>query len=570
MKRAAFFFCLLLAGLSCKTSGKLADPSQSASEGSGISSIDLDPQKIDDLTVLGKVWGFLKYYHPAVADGKYDWDRELFKILPAVLECKTTEKRNKILSAWIDQLGKVKAGSPEKIDSATVKTYPDLAWIDDASLGAELSAKLHEVRRARRTGENVYASPGVRAANPQFHEEAYAKPAYPDAGLRLLAVYRYWNIIQYHFPYKYLIGEDWNAVLPEFILKSVKAGSALEYQLMMRLMIVRIHDSHAGFDSGDTLMAHYYGRRIVPLQVKFIEGQATVTGYFSSEAGRRSGLKSGDVIRAINGKPVSSIVAQRKAFTWASNNAAELRNIAYDLLRTNDSILQLRCLRGDSAFEIRVKSYRPQQLRSSVPPEPDSAYKLLSPEIGYIHIGTAKRKTISEVMSSFRNTKGLIIDVRCYPSESVLYLLSAHLLPEPKTFVAITYCDYKQPGLFCFSKTIKAGGKNPDYYKGKVIILVNERTQSAAEFLSMALRTAPRATVIGSTTSGADGNVSKFTLPGGISTGISGIGIYYPNGGETQRVGIVPDIEVKPTIKGIREGRDEVLEKAIALIKVDE
>jgi len=31
-------------------------------------------------------------------------------------------------------------------------------------------------------------------------------------------------------------------------------------------------------------------------------------------------------------------------------------------------------------------------------------------------------------------------------------------------------------------------------------------------------------------------------------------------------VGIVPDIVVKPTIKGISEGRDEVLEKAIELI----
>lgn len=49
----------------------------------------------------------------------------------------------------------------------------------------------------------------------------------------------------------------------------------------------------------------------------------------------------------------------------------------------------------------------------------------------------------------------------------------------------------------------------------------------------------------------------------------SGIGVYYPDGGETQRIGIVPDIKVKPTIKGIREGRDELLEKAIEIIKDD-
>jgi C-terminal processing protease CtpA/Prc len=82
----------------------------------------------------------------------------------------------------------------------------------------------------------------------------------------------------------------------------------------------------------------------------------------------------------------------------------------------------------------------------------------------------------------------------------------------------------------------------------------------------MAFRTAPNAVVIGSTTAGADGNVSKFWLPGVASTMISGIGVYYPDGRETQRVGIVPDIEIKPTIDGIRDGRDELLEKAISII----
>jgi len=99
-----------------------------------------------------------------------------------------------------------------------------------------------------------------------------------------------------------------------------------------------------------------------------------------------------------------------------------------------------------------------------------------------------------------------------------------------------------------------------------VIIFVNEFTQSNAEFTAMAFRTAPRATIIGSTTAGADRNISRISLPGGIDTAISGVGIYYPDGSETQRVGIVPVIKVTPTIKGISENRDEVLEKAIELI----
>jgi C-terminal processing protease CtpA/Prc len=80
------------------------------------------------------------------------------------------------------------------------------------------------------------------------------------------------------------------------------------------------------------------------------------------------------------------------------------------------------------------------------------------------------------------------------------------------------------------------------------------------------LRVAPQAIVLGSTTSGADGNVSQIPLPGGINTLISGIGVYYPDGRETQRVGIIPDIELTPTIHGIVTNQDELLNKAIDII----
>ena len=104
-------------------------------------------------------------------------------------------------------------------------------------------------------------------------------------------------------------------------------------------------------------------------------------------------------------------------------------------------------------------------------------------------------------------------------------------------------------------------------YKGKVVILVNETTQSSAEYHTMAFRQAPGAIVLGSTTAAADGNVSRFELPGGLSTMISGIGVNYPDGRETQRVGVGVDVEMRPTRQGIQAGRDELLEKAVSLIR---
>jgi C-terminal processing protease CtpA/Prc len=98
------------------------------------------------------------------------------------------------------------------------------------------------------------------------------------------------------------------------------------------------------------------------------------------------------------------------------------------------------------------------------------------------------------------------------------------------------------------------------------VILVDEVSQSQAQYTTMAFSSAPNAKVVGSTTAGADGNVSPIPLPGGLRSMISGIGVFYPDKKPTQRIGIIADVEARPTIQGIRTGRDEVLEAALRLI----
>ena len=125
--------------------------------------------------------------------------------------------------------------------------------------------------------------------------------------------------------------------------------------------------------------------------------------------------------------------------------------------------------------------------------------------------------------------------------------------------------DHNYPGTFNWILgELGQGTTNP--YKGKVVILMDENTRSHSEYTCMTLEQYPGALKVGCQTAGADGNVAWVYLPGRISTAFSNIGIFYPDGQPTQRVGIVPDIEVRPTIQGIREGRDEVL--AAALIQL--
>ena len=165
-------------------------------------------------------------------------------------------------------------------------------------------------------------------------------------------------------------------------------------------------------------------------------------------------------------------------------------------------------------------------------------------------------------MKPLMHTKALIIDVRNYPN-GTMYKIAKQLNKRKRRFVKFEEPYYRHPGVLKQMAPYTCGKRNRHYYKGKVILLFNETTQSHAEFTCMALQTAPDVTSIGSQTAGADGDVAKIPLPGGYSTYMTGLGVFYPDGRPTQRIGIVPDIKVSPTIEGIRQKKDEVLEKAI-------
>jgi len=73
--------------------------------GSEIVINNLNPVKIDNLTNLGMIWGFLKYYHPSVAGGEYNWDASLFRIMPKILSAATKTEANTQLDCQADHRG---------------------------------------------------------------------------------------------------------------------------------------------------------------------------------------------------------------------------------------------------------------------------------------------------------------------------------------------------------------------------------------------------------------------------------------------------------------------------------
>jgi len=523
----------------------------------------------DNLELLGKVWGFLKYYHPAVAAGNYNWDYELFRILPAYLKTTNTRQRDELLVGWIDKYGKVPTCSTCKDTSSDVFMKPDLSWIVKSKISNSLKDKINEIYQNRNQGKHFYISMAPWVNNPVFtHEEAYSYMPYPDAGFRLLSLYRFWNMIQYFDPNKNITNKNWTKVLKDYIPLFIGTKDKLEYELAALRIIGEVNDTHANLWGGGSKIAELRGDMYSPFRVQFVEGKLVVTDYYNPEYVGIAQLKIGDIITNINHKPVESIIDSLRPYYPASNQAARLRDIAGDLLRSNKDSILITYLSSGQKKQKSLLLYNKSNLKmygwNKINKE-EKCYKLLDGNIGYITLATIKAEDISTIKESFKSTTGIIIDIRNYPSTFVPFSLGSYFVTDTVPFVKFTEGSVDNPGRFTF----RSGAKIPkgvETYNGKLVVLVNEFTQSQAEYTTMAFRAGRNTTIVGSTTAGADGNVSPITLPGGLSTYISGIGVFYPNGTPTQRVGIIPDVKIEPTINGIKNGKDELLEKGIEII----
>lgn len=536
--------------------------------GSGIAIKTLSTVQIQNLATLGKVWGFLKYHHPQITNGQRHWDYDLFRVLPAILNAEDRAAANAALLHWILNLGDIAPCKPcATLDEKDLSFRSDLDWITNQdSLGADLSEKLQSIRDNRVPGKQFYVSIIANIGNPSFrHELGYEHLNLPDPGFQLLALYRFWNIIEYWSPYRDLVVPDWNRALTEFIPKIAMTENAESYKRELMALSARAQDGHANLWSSLQVRPPV-GKCRLPIEVRYIENVPVISG-IPAGAPNVSPVRIGDVITELDGIPVAKLVESWKPYYTASNEAARLRDIGRYLPRGE-------C--GDARIRVRRDSQDLQQTmqRISLPFNdfnpgthdlPGPAFRLLSKDVAYLKLSSVKAADAIHYIEQAAGTKGLIIDIRNYPSEFVVFELGSHLVDKKIAFARFTRGDLSNPGAFHFNEPMTLEPEKP-HYSGKVVILVDETSLSQAEYTCMAFRTAQGAIVVGSATSGADGNVSQFFLPGGVLTMISGIGVFYPDKTPTQRIGIVPNVEVRPTIAGLRASHDEVLEEAMRQI----
>jgi carboxyl-terminal processing protease len=538
-----------------------------------------DLGQAQSLAGLCKVWGLLKYLHPAPAS-RTNWDDVLVAYVGRFKTATNKKAFNQEVVNLVGEAGlayvfrELSVGLPR--DAATLGAA--FRWIDDATVfEAETRVLLKAIAASHRPVTNVYVSAATGGGHPDFSHDTgqYARGSpYPSEYARLLALARFWNMVQYFAPNRDIMDRDWTAQLTSLVPQFVAADSATAYNLAVAAMTAGIDDAHA-FTGSATLTA-YWGVNSLPLRLRLVEGRTVVVQVYPALLGGAD-VRLGDVVTHIAGVPVETMRAAMRPYVNGSNDASRERNIHSNMVRTNAARLAVTILRGGPAsttVELDCPSLATVSAQAAAADTVTSA--ILPGNVGYVHMGLLQVADVAAVMAQMKNTRALVLDIRNYPN-GTLYAVSNYLNSTAKPFVKFLQPDLDYPGSFKWRDVLLAGPNSPNSwnpeltasytYSGKVVVLQNQETQSQAEYTVMAFQTAPGAVVVGSQTAGADGNVSLIQLPGDIYTYFSGLGVYYPDGRNAQRTGIVPDVYAAPTINGLRAGRDEVLEAALQVIK---
>lgn len=580
--------------------------------------VDSSLSMSDKTYLFVKTWGLLKYYSPYVYRKHIDWDQLLLDNYVSIQNAKNSVMLNEVLSRFIDPVYKhtkirnkisdeilkyFELNELEKIDNFSflndTNKYvrkPDFSWIVNQPLiSDENQIKLVEILINYKPSKTKYIKE-IRESVLKPIEKDYSDVAFYDSltltipeEYRFLTLARYWNIINYLYPYKSLIDYDWDNYLSN--KASYYMGRYYLHQVSQYTKL--LDDGHAYTRFTNTKKTSANNRLpqktkdlCVPFNVKYLNGNLYVHNFIDTSLCEKSGIKSGDKIISLNKTETYKYLRRINYSSFANESAfRSLVEARYPTWNKTDSIFEVSILRNKDSLQLTCLGI-PKSKITAINNNFDNSF-IINDSTTYITVATPGLEFVDLLKNNIE--KNIILDLRDYPADLNSLCLLEFLSKDTVEFAKFYYPDIEHPGVFirneesmhykiekkevpksyrvkdcdCFSNKMF-----PKTFSKKLVVLIDGSSISQSETVCMLIKAYyPDAFFVGHHTAGSNGDmVSGINLPGGASFSYSSIDFHYPNGDQLQRIGIIPDIEVNSTIESIKLGNDEILEMGIKVI----
>jgi carboxyl-terminal processing protease len=271
------------------------------------------------------------------------------------------------------------------------------------------------------------------------------------------------------------------------------------------------------------------------------DGSIVVVAPIDGTPAARAGLKSGDVIIAVDGKPLQPGEDGRGPLRGEPGSkvvvtiSREGRAAPFDVPLTRETV-RIASVRGN----------------------------LLEPGYGYIRIAAFQPDTaadfeseLAELQQQSGGLRGLLLDLRSNPGG---LLVSAVQIADD---LLDTGGIVSTRGRIALSDTSFNATPGDRLRGAPLVVLVDAGSASAAEVLAGALNDNDRARIVGSRTFGKGSVQTVLPLDNGDSVKLTTARYYTPAGTSIQAVGIVPDVVLHPGSNAANGGQARVSEAGL-------
>ena len=375
--------------------------------------------------------------------------------------------------------------------------------------------------------------------------------------VNLASVVIAWNVLQHFFPYFDVIDTDWHKVLGETLENTLTNERKKDFFVTLSKMIAQIDDGH-GIVFGEQM---YH----LPIRTEYIENKIIVT------AARGNKLQRGDIIKKMDGKPVKDVLYELEKMISGSPQLRRHRalNILGSKLDAGETLIDFE--RDGKVEKVTVLNTTGRNMFfNPIDERPYLSNKIIEvePEIYYINMTNTTEDDFEQKSDVLANAKAVIYDNRG-GSMLTFFYIAPYLIEKPVNSAWWNIPETVYPN----RKEVKFSNSNWDiqpkqpFFKSKTIIINDPSVVSAGETMMSILDHYNLATTVGETTAGCNGNVNQINLPCGYNVWWTGMKVLKHDGSQLYIEGFQPDYPVNKTIKAIKEGKDEYLEKALEIAR---
>lgn len=427
---------------------------------------------------------------------------------------------------------------------------------------------------------------------------------------KIYGLSRFWQEANYNYAYFSNVPNlDWDSAYQAFVPQVLATKSVFEYYRVMQKFCALLKDGHTnvwfpGYISNKRSRRSFGD---IKLELRHIDGKAVVV---NTALATKDVVPVGSEIITVGNMPVKEYINEfvRPYISQSASYITEDWCADYLLDGFNGDTIRIGFRKPNNTVHTLLLKREVKQELAWLNPYSNTLFELtwLPGDIAKIDLNSFDNRKIVDTfltaLPALQKARAIIIDIRkngggsSDNSSAILsYFTNDDSIRGSKWFTREHRASYKAWGTYAMqdmNDTSEWSKKARDYYKGVVwfeggqmteaniapkekripnvplAVLFGHQTASAAEdFLIMLDGLGDRAVTVGQRSFASTGQPIPFSLPGGGSARICTKKDTYPDGRIFVGTGIIPNVEVNPTLNDYLQHKDPVLDKAVSLLQ---